>query len=134
MNPNDAKREAMAAKALRDSIASMDGDDDLLAGMIEGETQLFEIIDRLLQRISDNRATVEGIVAEEARIGDRKRRYEKRVDADRALIGQGSRLGDAERLLDGSRSRMDVLASGPERERDAYDHRRQDEKDSANDQ
>jgi len=90
----DPTREAQAAKALRESVSALDGDDTLLADMIEGETGLFEIIDRLLQRISDNRATVEGIVAEEARLHQRRERYEKRVASDRALIEQAMMIAD----------------------------------------
>lgn len=90
----DPTREAQAAKALRESVSALDGDDTLLADMIEGETGLFEIIDRLLQRISDNRAMVEGTVAEEARLYERRVRYEKRVASDRALIEQAMMIAD----------------------------------------
>lgn len=97
-NPLDPTREAQAAKALRESVSALDGDDTLLADMIEGETGLFEIIDRLLQRISDNRAMVEGTVAEEARLYERRVRHEKRVASDRALIEQAMMIADLPKI------------------------------------
>lgn len=94
----DPLREAQAAKALRESVSALDGDDTLLADMIEGETDLFEIIDRLLARIADNRAMVEGIVAEESRLFQRRTRYEKRVADDRALIEQAMMIADLNKV------------------------------------
>jgi hypothetical protein len=98
MSRIDPLREAQAAKALRESIAALDGDDALLTDMVEGETQLFEALDRLLRRIADNRAVVEGIAAEEARLGERRRRYEKRVQDDRSLIEQAMMIADLPKL------------------------------------
>ncbi len=98
MNPLDAKREAQAAKALRESVSALDGDDTLLADMIEGETGLFEIIDRLLDRISENAAMVEGTVAQEGRLYERKTRFQKRIADDRALIEQAMMIADLPKI------------------------------------
>lgn len=99
-NPLDAKREAEAVKALRESIAALDGDDALLLDTIEGETGLFEIIDALLSRMSDNRAMVQGIEAEEARLYLRRKRFEDRIKDDRGLIEQAMMIADIQAKIE----------------------------------
>lgn len=91
----DIQKEAIAAKSLVESFRAQAGDDDeLLADMVEGETELFEAIDRLLQRMLDTRVMVTGIERAEEQLFERRRRFEKRVEADKALIEQALMVAD----------------------------------------
>lgn len=84
----DPVREAQIVAKMRESIAALNEDDALLSDMVEGETQLFEIIDRLLERRRDAEVIIDGIEAAVARLNERKRRAEEGADRDRALIEQ----------------------------------------------
>lgn len=95
----DPIREAEAARVLRESLAQVDADDDVLVlDMVEGETGLFEAVDALLRRIGENRAMVTGTDVELTNLADRKRRFEARIDADRALLEQAMMVADIPKL------------------------------------
>lgn len=94
----DPIREAQAVKSLRESIAALDADDDLLADTIEGETSLFEAVDRLLSRMAENRAMVVGTDEAMADLAARKDRFVKRVEADRSLIEQAMMIAELPKL------------------------------------
>jgi hypothetical protein len=91
----DPVREARAVQALRESLAAVDAHDEtLLTDTIEGETGLFEALDLLLDRMTANRATVAGIAAVIADLETRKARFEKRIEADRAVIEQALMIAE----------------------------------------
>ena len=93
------EREALAAKGLRESIASLaDGDEDLMLDMIEGETSLVECIDALLARSAADRALIEGTAKVVSDLQDRARRIEKRIAFDRALIEQAMMMAEIAKL------------------------------------
>ena len=66
--------------------------------MVEGETGLFEAVDALLRRIGENRAMVVGTDAQMADLAERKRRFEARIDADRALLEQAMLVAEIPKL------------------------------------
>ncbi len=96
----DPTRAACAALALKESLAAIAGDDDdLFADMIEGETDLFEIIDRLLERITLHKGLAEGV---QRTIGDlraRQERFDARVDDDRVLIEQALTIAGLQKSI-----------------------------------
>lgn len=95
----DPVREAKAVKALRESLAAVDGDDDeLLIDTIEGGTQLFEIFDKLLRRMAETRALIIGAEAVEGELFERRKRFEKRHDSDRALIEQAMMIAELDKV------------------------------------
>lgn len=95
----DPVREAMAVKALRESVAELDGGDELLLlDTIEGETGLFEALDFILGRITETRAMAAGLDAVIADMTERKARYEKRVLADKALIEQAMMVAEVDKI------------------------------------
>lgn len=98
MSRLDPIKEAKAVASLRDSLSALDGDDELLIDTIEGETNLFETVDALLQRMADNRAYVLGLDHIAADIRERQARFEKRVDADRALIEQAMMVAEIDKI------------------------------------
>lgn len=91
----DPIKQAKAAQALRESIASVDADDEtLLIDTIEGETGLFEAIDYLLTRMAVAKAGLAGIETVKGELDARKARYAKRIDTDRALIEQAMSVAE----------------------------------------
>lgn len=85
----DPIKEAQAVAALRASIAELDGEDDtLLIDVIEGQSNLFEILDALLLRRADSIGLAEGVGKAIERMEVRKRRFEARAEADKALVEQ----------------------------------------------
>ena len=99
MSRIDPIREAEAARVLRESLAQVDAEDEvLLLDTIEGETGLFEAVDALLARIGENRAMVVGTDAQMVDLGDRRRRFEARIDADRALLEQAMLVAEIPKL------------------------------------
>lgn len=88
-------KEAQAAKALIASIRATAGEDDeLILDVIEGETNLFETIDRLLKRMVEARALSAGLEKAERDLGARRRRFDERFEADRAMIEQALAIAE----------------------------------------
>lgn len=84
-----AAKEALAAKSLVQSIRATAGEDDaLVIDMVEGETNLFEVIDKLLLRILESRGMVEALGIQIDHLETRKARFKQREAADRTLIEQ----------------------------------------------
>lgn len=87
-------KEAAAAKSLRESLADLDGDDALLLDMIEGETNLLETIDAILDRMAGDEALVVGCEQVIDNLKARKARFETRIKSDRALIEQALMIAE----------------------------------------
>lgn len=87
----DPIRAAQAAASLIESIRAMGdgGDDELLVDMVEGETEFFEIVDKLVERRTETLALADGLDRAIDNLKARKEAFEKRADADKALIEQG---------------------------------------------
>lgn len=95
----DPVKEAQAVAALREALAVVDAEDEtLLLDSIEGETDLYEAIDKLLVRMTETRANIVGLDVVIADLGVRKRRYEARVDRDRAVIEQAMTIAELPKL------------------------------------
>lgn len=65
-----------------------DDDERLFADMLEGETDLHGIINRLHNQIASDQELLAGITARQADLSERKRRLSDRVTATKAGIGQ----------------------------------------------
>lgn len=95
----DPIKEAKAVAALRESLAAVDADDEtLLLDTVEGETQFFEIVDAVLERMAVSEAGIAGIESIVAKLGARQIRYEERLKTDRALIEQALTIADLKKL------------------------------------
>ena len=91
----DPVKAARAALAVRESIAAVTTDDDeLLADMIEGETDLFEIIDRLIARRAENMALAAGAAQHIETMRGRRERFERLAEQDRTLITQAMLIAE----------------------------------------
>lgn len=86
----DLERDMVAAQILRRQLEECYGDEEadaqLLRDMIEGETGLFEAVDRVLGQIAFDQATIEGIKRFETTVAARKKRLEGRVETLRTLL------------------------------------------------
>lgn len=94
----DPIREAEAVKALRESLASIELDEGEVADLIEGETSLFEAIDKLLARMVDAHLMLDGIKAATERLQARRERFERAVETNRALIEQAMLIADVQKI------------------------------------
>jgi hypothetical protein len=94
----DPIREAEAVAALRESLASIEMDEGEVSDLIEGETSLYEAIDKLLARIVDAHLMLDGIKTAVERLNARKERYERQVDQNRALIEQAMLIADVAKI------------------------------------
>jgi hypothetical protein len=91
----DPIKAARAALALKESIAAVATDDDeLLTDMIEGETDLFEIIDRLIARRAENMALAAGAAQHIETMRGRRERFERLAEQDRTLITQAMLIAE----------------------------------------
>lgn len=81
-------REIDAAKALRAALGADADDAELLAGMIEGETSLYELTAQVLDAIDRDQEMIDGIAAREAELKDRKERIRYRQAGRKAKIEQ----------------------------------------------
>lgn len=85
-------KNAIAAAGL---IASLASDDDVLNhDMVEGETDLFEAVERALDEIRECQTLEAGIAATEKQLSDRKDRLKKRADRLRGLIDQAFQMAE----------------------------------------
>ncbi len=88
-------REIENARVLREQIIAAAGDDpEFIRDCIEGETGLFEMVDRMVADDGEDAALIEAIKAYEAKIAARRARVEKRVAVRRALLGTALELGE----------------------------------------
>lgn len=95
----DLSKEIEAAKILRAQIADLAaGDEDFIRDVIEGETNLREIIAGLVASEAEDLAVIEGLDALGKRLDDRKDRIKARVATRRALIASGMEIGAIDKL------------------------------------
>lgn len=96
----DPVKEAKAVMALREGLAGLldAGDPELLIDTIEGETSLFEAIDRLLLTIAESDGLASGARAVAAEIQHRAERFTKRAETARAMIEQALMIADLEKV------------------------------------
>lgn len=96
----DPIKEAKAVAALKESLRDLGhgGDEALLYYSIEGETSLFEAIDRLLLGIAEDEGRAMGARSAAAEIEHRAERFDKRAEAARALIEQALMVAEIDKL------------------------------------
>ena len=82
----ELQREAEAARGLLNEIGR--DDEDLAQDMVEGETSLFEAIDKALDEIDSCEIITAGCMAKEDQIAKRRNAAEARAERLRGLIEQ----------------------------------------------
>lgn len=96
----DPIQEARAVAALQESLRQLgaEGDETLLMDSIEGETSLLQAIDRLLLAIAEAAGLARGARDAAETLAARAARFEKRVEAARAVIEQALLIAEVDRL------------------------------------
>lgn len=80
-------KEVEAARVLIDTYKDILGDDAaLITDTLEGETNIFEKMETVLESIAEDEVIVTGLKAREQDIKDRRQRHEKRIEMKRALL------------------------------------------------
>ena len=93
------QREIEAAKALRLQIEAITGDDpDFMRDTIEGETNIRELIGKLVAEEGEDAALIDGISKLESSISARKDRFKKRIELRRAMIGSALEIAELQKL------------------------------------
>lgn len=99
MSQHNAEKELMAARALKESLAVLvQGDPDLLLDSIEGETNLLECIDALIDEIDEAELLRAGIKARKQSLDERDGRLERRIKLYRGLIQQALEIAGRDKL------------------------------------
>jgi hypothetical protein len=96
MKPIDLNQQVTAVIAIQSTlqVIGVANDTDLLLDSIAGETDLFELIDRLLEQIADDGALAEAIDAQIETLRARKVRLARRSVAARDVIEQAFLAAD----------------------------------------
>lgn len=86
----DPIKQAQAVTAIRETLKAMGAQDDeqLVIDTVEGETEFFEVVDAVLQRIADDGAMVTAIDSQISDLTARKDRFKKRIETNKALLEQ----------------------------------------------
>lgn len=92
-------KEMEAARVLREQLRDIAGDDeDAIRDTIEGETNLHEVIRRVVEEISAATANVEGIKAHIEKLKARQERLEAGIETRRAAILNAMAIGEIKKL------------------------------------
>jgi hypothetical protein len=96
----DPIKEAKAVASLRESLRQIGAEDDetLLVDSIEGETSLYEAVDKLLLTIAEAEGLAAGAAAAADEIKFRAERFTKRAEAARAVIEQAMMVAELEKV------------------------------------
>ena len=98
----DLAKELAAAEALKFQLTEVysEGEPDtvLLKDMVEGETNLFETVDRILLQIATDEASLVGIDKAKSTIDVRKKRIEGRVDTMRTMLASALEIIEEKRF------------------------------------
>lgn len=82
-------RETRSAASFLDSMReALEGDDELLTDMLEGETGLIEALEKAANSIDEENILIDGMAKRIEELQERKRLSEARVSRIRALIEQ----------------------------------------------
>lgn len=87
-------RQAVAAAELLTALGDDAQDDDLAHDMIEGETDFFEAVERVLSEIDECEILTAGIKDMQKRLSDRLARVSNRADRLRGLIDQAFQMAE----------------------------------------
>lgn len=95
---NYAIKRAEIVRAAEMLAPYCDGDEQLFADMLEGETDLHSIVSELHEQIARAEEMLEGIALREADLKKRKQRLQERTTATKATIGSFLRAAGVKKL------------------------------------
>jgi hypothetical protein len=82
----DAQFVTAQIERLKTDFPDMLADAELLAGMVEGETDFDRIVERVVDRILDADSMVDAITIRAKNLAERKARFERRSDGYRSVV------------------------------------------------
>lgn len=92
-------KEMEAARVLKEQLRDLAGDDeDAVRDTIEGETNLHEVIRKVVAEISEATASVEGIKAHVEKLKARQARLEAGIETKRTAILNAMAIGEIKKL------------------------------------
>lgn len=96
---HELDQEIDAAKILRENLRDLIGEDDeALRDTLEGETQLHELIEQVVEFLGQDEERIAGIKEAVAQSNARKARLEKRVEMCRTVILNAMDVGELKKL------------------------------------
>jgi hypothetical protein len=102
MDPQEyhLRQQAEAAKTIVAALRESFGGDDLalLADAVEGETDLYEAVDAVLDEIDQTEVLISGLKEKEGQFTSRRRSMEERVKRLRSLIEQAMAVSEQDKL------------------------------------
>ena len=91
-------REVEAAMTLKASMGELAEDDQLLADMINGETDIHEAITAVVTSMDEDQILLDGIVAREVELDARKHRIKNRIAAKRTAVEQAMSIAEIKKI------------------------------------
>lgn len=88
-----------AAQAFKAGLLELTDDEDVIRDMLEGETDLHEIIAKALESIEDDQVMVDGCAARIDALSERKGRMARRIVEKRTLIEQAMEIAELKSVL-----------------------------------
>jgi len=95
---HDMNFNLKAVSALKSAYSDLGDDADLLHDTIEGQTDLFEIIDTIVERMEEDDELLEGIKVRKSIVAARESRIKRRVEMYRAMIEQAMSIAEIKTL------------------------------------
>lgn len=92
------QREIAAAETIKAGLLAVTDDTDAIRDTLEGETNLHGMIRSMLLSIEDDQAMVDGAKARIDDLSERKRRFEGRIEAKRALVEQAMTVAEIDKV------------------------------------
>ncbi len=94
-NAHELQKEVLAAKILRKSLIDSFGEDEeLVKDTIEGETNLHELMQAVIEDIQETNAHIDGLKDYKKQLDARKSRLEKRIDFLKTLLKTSMEAGE----------------------------------------
>lgn len=98
-NASRLQRETEAARILREQLADLaDGDEAAIRDTIEGETNLHELIAKVIEDVAADEASVAGIAGHIETMEARKARLKKRIEFRRSAVLNAMAIGEVKKI------------------------------------
>ena len=92
------KKEMAAAEAIKEGLAAMTDDAEVIRDTLEGETDLHEMIADIVASIGDDIALVDGLKERLDALKKRIERFKHRIDQKKALVYQAMEIAELTKM------------------------------------
>ncbi len=98
MSEHKLAMETRAAQILKFALAEYQDEPDLIADMIEGETNLHDAISNVMDGITEDEVMIAGLRSMTEQLVNRRLRFENRIDRRRSAIERAMAVGEITKL------------------------------------